>query len=84
VLLGLRVSFAALIGLAQQLHIVMRKQIQSHWGIDTMAVTKKSLINGNSSPKSPKKANPKAAAAAVSAAKLATTFRTTLRVGRAF
>ena len=49
-----------------------------------MAVTKKSLINSNSSLKAPKKANPKAAAIAISAAKLATTFRTTLRVGRAF
>lgn len=48
-----------------------------------MAVTKKSLINSNIAKKTtPAKTSPKAVANTISAAKLATAFRTTLRVGR--
>lgn len=47
-----------------------------------MAVTKKSLINSSAVKKTPTKASPKATANTISAAKLATAFKTTLRVGR--
>jgi len=49
-----------------------------------MAVTKKSLISSTPSKKTtPAKVSPKAAASTINAAKMATAFRTTLKVGRA-
>ncbi len=47
-----------------------------------MAVTKKSLISNSSSKQPAKKVNTKAAATAITAAKMATAFKSTMKVGR--